>query len=262
MASVSFHLTNVLPTSGETGGVYFVKDGRLFVAESENSYVEINPVKVVSTLPTQGISNKLYALEENDSLNLKIWVEGEGYKDVTLSLPDGSATQKGIVQLTNDLNGQSETLALTQKGANDLNTALNAHANNVDIHVTVADKASWNEHLDKVASDTELGHVKVDNTTITSNNGVISAVTKGYTLESQYIIVDTVANQVTFDAVLTGVNYSKSTIDVLDSGLFIIPNVDYTLSYNEANETLTVTLINPRTFDNKFVVKATEVIAL
>ena len=174
MTNISFHLLDVLPSNGIEGAVYFVRNGKLFVATSDTDYLEISPIEFVNTLPSEGIANKLYALTDSGQIKLNYWIQGEGFKEVVPNIELATTTTDGLMSsldkaklngiaegatktiIENTLESQSATSALSANQGRVLNSVLDLHKNTL-------------------ASTGGFGHVKVDGTSIiASPEGVIS----------------------------------------------------------------------------------------
>ena len=148
---------------------------------------------------------------------------------------DASVTQKGIVQLTNDYTGDSESLAVTQHAVNELGTEIHNELISLDSEVvkSVNGITPTNGNVAiPTASDSVSGTVKVDATTIVSDgNGVIS--TKAKVVDNSYTPIpndmDSVYNAYTVNQ-LIGASVNESQTFRVDNTL--LPTTDVTTLKN------------------------------
>lgn len=123
-----------------------------YTVDTSLSPTSINPVqnKVIDA-EFDAISNAMGALE------LAI----DGKSDASHNHDDLYYTESEVNERLNDVkidssNKDAVILAEAQKGINALQTALNTHANNANIHITSDERAAWNGKVDKTYVDNEL----------------------------------------------------------------------------------------------------------
>lgn len=113
------------------------ENGEFFEANYENSA----KLEIVSTKPEKLEPNTIYVLTKEDDVDLDttqmIFVDDKGTQAIAdleeplLFLPDASLTSKGVVQLTNDINLDDETIAASAKSIKTINDKISSINNDI-----------------------------------------------------------------------------------------------------------------------------------
>lgn len=155
-------MVNELPPPEQLviGGIYCLTTGTTYVVRNDGLPMELTNILKVSTLPAIGDHTKLYLWINNGKFKLYTY-DGNNY--IPMDVPDIAQLLLDVEDMGYDVENIKTNIVVFAGRIEDVTSAFDAHK-------------------DKVASTTELGHVKIDNDTIKIDaNGVISASVNGET---------------------------------------------------------------------------------
>lgn len=83
-----------LPSTDANNTITFTNEGNLFITKADQSQLKIGDVITVTSLPTNGLANKIYVLNDNGSFSIHTWT-GSAWEEIVSS--DGlTIADKGV----------------------------------------------------------------------------------------------------------------------------------------------------------------------